>query len=162
MGLSGLGDHFSSLMDLSCCMPPWLTLPEGVASVLQLQDWNGQPLLLNAYVLDYYKHQQRAALVREGDAWEKLRSVCGILAALDSALSDVVVAEEPPGGGEREGWNDAGAAAGGGGGGVTGASARSVSSSSKHVAEVFHQVHLSFKQRFAVFNGSKESRQRRK
>ena len=179
MGLSGLGDTFTSLTDLASCMPPWLPLPEGVASTLQLQDWNGQPLVLNAYVLDYYKHKQRAALVkdnglREGDAWEKLRSMSGILAALDSALSDVVVADAGtmPGRAARSGsggLNDTVEAPAGrdrhsAGGGRVGESglADEGDSSSEHVAEVLHQVHLSFKERFAVFNGSRDNKQRRK
>jgi hypothetical protein len=62
--LSGAGDMFASLPELLACLPQSLShLYESGLPLLTTTDWNGRPLALNAYVLDYYTHGQKRALV---------------------------------------------------------------------------------------------------
>ncbi len=70
---AGLGDAFQSPGELVRCMKPGLLLNASAVPQVRQITRQGVPVALNRYVLDYWQHGQKQALVnynhfREGDA----------------------------------------------------------------------------------------------
>eukprot|EP00775_Hariotina_reticulata_P012834 gene12834-12962_t len=59
MALSGAGDDFQSLAELLWAGKQWLRIHVNGIPMLSIQDRRGQELTLNAWALDYFKHQQK-------------------------------------------------------------------------------------------------------
>ncbi|KAG2438947.1 hypothetical protein HYH02_010740 [Chlamydomonas schloesseri] len=126
MALSGRGDDFLGRADMLLAARPDAELQASNLALLETCNRRGEPLLLNAWMYDFYKHGSPAALlkdnnIREGDVWDLLDSARRVLAAAVLALqlaaeaeAEVEVAAEAgglPPTGERAPRQDAEAAA---------------------------------------------------
>ncbi|KAG2438943.1 hypothetical protein HYH02_010736 [Chlamydomonas schloesseri] len=126
MALSGRGDDFLGRADMLLAARPDAELQASNLALLETCNRRGEPLLLNAWMYDFYKHGSPAALlkdnnIREGDVWDLLDSARRVLAAAALALqlaaeaeAEVEVAAEAggqPPTGERAPRQDAEAAA---------------------------------------------------
>ncbi|KAL3133315.1 putative ATP-dependent RNA helicase ddx60 [Trebouxia sp. C0009 RCD-2024] len=95
VSLSGYDEAFSSTQQLLRCVRPGILLDAASVPSVQMTNRNGQVLPLNRYILDYWGHGQKQALVhangmREGDAWEHLRTFAGIVQAISTAMQKMV------------------------------------------------------------------------
>ncbi len=147
VALSGKGDAFDRLAELLMCLQQRLQLHPNALPIMNDTDWRGMPLLLNAYVVDYFMHGQKRALARdngilEGDVWQLLKSVTGILAAIANALRSCIDEDEDAADGNGAG---AGGAAGGG-------------ASNEAVVSAFEALSAEFAERFRDINGPQAAR----
>ncbi len=69
---AGHAEHFSSLEEVVQCVRPGILLDAASVPSVRMTDRHGRVLPLNRYILDYWGHGQKQALVlanglREGD-----------------------------------------------------------------------------------------------
>ncbi|KAK9832186.1 hypothetical protein WJX74_002273 [Apatococcus lobatus] len=89
--LSGMGDDFASPGELVRCVKPGLLLNANTIPPVRQVTRHGLPVALNRFVLDYWQHGQKQALVqanhmREGDAYSRLLGFKNVLRALAVAM----------------------------------------------------------------------------
>ncbi|GAB4814095.1 hypothetical protein N2152v2_001141 [Parachlorella kessleri] len=93
--LSGRGDDFASIDDLVASVRAGVVLDVGALPSVAHVDRHGEPVPLNRYVLDYWKHQQKSALVeanglRDGDAWQLLSAFVDVVRAISVSLAQLL------------------------------------------------------------------------
>ncbi|KAL4440400.1 hypothetical protein ABPG75_003401 [Micractinium tetrahymenae] len=96
--LSGRGDDFSSMDDLVRSVRSGVLIDVATLPTVGMVDRHGQPVPLNRFALDYWKHGQKEALVaanglREGEAWQALSAFSDVLRVTATALAQML----PPG-----------------------------------------------------------------
>ncbi|KAK9808714.1 hypothetical protein WJX72_002409 [[Myrmecia] bisecta] len=114
--------------------PPGILLDISSIPSVRMTDRHGRDVPLNRFILDYWAHGQKQALVRangmrEGDAWESLRNFSGILSAIATAMEVLVSGPGGPAGEDR-------------------------------VVQCFRSLADEFKEKFGNFNGAMTAQRR--
>lgn len=59
---AGIGDTFESVRELVAAVTPGVLLNASMVPAMGMVNRKGRPLVLNRYILDYWKHGSRHAL----------------------------------------------------------------------------------------------------
>jgi hypothetical protein len=95
--LSGIDEKFSSVLDLTDSIRWGLWLDQSIIPVThgELEDIHGQPLKINAYAFDFYKHGRYTLMMKDNglrntEAWALLKQWSLFLQELKTTLSQMV------------------------------------------------------------------------
>jgi len=91
VAISGLGDTFRSIYELIYSVHREIYLDGNAVPIVEDVDWRGEPLEVNAYILDFYNHGQQKPLsvangIREGDVWYLLKDFLLCLQTINTSL----------------------------------------------------------------------------